>query len=67
VAYLTIYSLLPQGAVGDKIFFQMMGVVGLIAASLCAFILKEPEGSHDAEEVEMAASAAPALAERQER
>ncbi len=64
VAYLTIYSLLPQGAVGDKIFFQMMGVVGLIAASLCAFILKEPEGSHEEEEVELAA---PALAERQER
>ena len=64
VAYLTIYSLLPQGAVGDKIFFQMMGVVGLIAASLCAFILKEPEGSHEEEEVELAA---PALTERQER
>jgi NNP family nitrate/nitrite transporter-like MFS transporter len=63
VAYLTIYSFLPEGAVGDKIFFQMLGVVGLISASLCAFILKEPEGSHEEEEVEMTA---PALAERQE-
>ncbi len=55
VAYLTIYSLLPQGAAGDRIFFQMLGVIGLIVASLCAFFLKEPEGSHEDEEVEVSA------------
>lgn len=49
VVFLTVYSLLTQGAVGDRIFFQMLGVVGLISASLCAFFLKEPEGSHDEE------------------
>lgn len=46
VAYLTIYSLLPEGAAGDRTFFQMLGVVALIAASLCGFLLKEPEASH---------------------
>lgn len=50
VAYLTIYSLLPEGAAGDRTFFQMLGVVALIAASLCGFFLKEPKESH-AEEV----------------
>ena len=46
VAYLTIFSLLPEGGGGDKIFFQMLGVVALIVASLCAFFLKEPTGDH---------------------
>ncbi len=46
VAYLTIYSLLPEGGGGDKFFFQMLGVVALIVASLCAFFLKEPTGGH---------------------
>lgn len=46
VAYLTIYSLLPEGGGGDKLFFQMLGVVALIVASLCAFFLKEPTGDH---------------------
>ena len=50
VVYLTVYSLLPQGAAGDRIFFQMLGLIGLIAASFCAFFLKEPEGSHEGEE-----------------
>lgn len=48
VAYLTIYSLLPEGAAGDRTFFQMLGVVALIAASLCGFLLKEP-GAHTEE------------------
>jgi len=50
VAFLTIYSLLPNDPTGDRIFFQMLGVVGLIVASLCAFFLKETEGSHGEED-----------------
>ncbi|HEY9769282.1 MAG TPA: NarK family nitrate/nitrite MFS transporter [Coleofasciculaceae cyanobacterium] len=46
VAYLTTYSLLPEGGGGDKFFFQMLGVVALIVASLCAFFLREPTGGH---------------------
>ncbi|KJH72522.1 MFS transporter [Aliterella atlantica CENA595] len=46
VAYLTIYSLLPEGAAGDRTFFQMLGIVALISASLCGFLLKEPHESH---------------------
>ena len=52
VVYLTIYSFLPQGLAGDRIFFQMLGVVALIVASLNAFLLKEPTGSHE-EELEL--------------
>ena len=44
------YSLLPAGG-GDKFFFQMLGVVALIVASLCAFFLKEPTGGHGELEV----------------
>lgn len=47
VAFLTVYSLLPEGAVGNQRFFQMQGIVALIVASLCAFILKEPQGEHE--------------------
>jgi NNP family nitrate/nitrite transporter-like MFS transporter len=54
VFFLTVYSLLPQGTAGDRIFFQMLGVVGLISAVLCAFLLKEPVGSHESEEVTIA-------------
>ncbi len=50
VAYLTIYSLLPEGGGGDKFFFQMLGVVAVIVASLCAFFLQEPTGGHGEEE-----------------
>lgn len=46
VAYLTIYSFLPEGGAGDRIFFQMLGVAALIVASLIAFMLKEPKGGH---------------------
>jgi MFS transporter, NNP family, nitrate/nitrite transporter len=49
VIYLTIYSLLPQGLAGDRIFFQVLGVVALMVASLNAFSLQEPTGSHEAE------------------
>jgi MFS transporter, NNP family, nitrate/nitrite transporter len=47
VIYLTIYSLMPQGAASDRAFFQMLGVCGLIVAFLNAFFLKEPTGSHE--------------------
>lgn len=49
VAYLTLYSLLPQGVAGDRIFFQVLGVTAIIVACLNAFTLKEP-ASHDAHE-----------------
>jgi len=45
VCYLTLYSLLPEGAVGNTIFFQTLGIASLIVAFLCAFLLKEPVGS----------------------
>jgi MFS transporter, NNP family, nitrate/nitrite transporter len=47
VVYLTIYSLLPQGAASDRTFFQILGVVALMVAFLNAFFLKEPTGSHE--------------------
>jgi NNP family nitrate/nitrite transporter-like MFS transporter len=54
VAYLTIYSLLPQGVVGDRIFFQILGTAGVMVAFLCFFFLREPKGSfsefHEGEE-----------------
>jgi len=54
VVYLTLFSLLPEGAVGNKIFFEVLGVAAMIVAFLCAFFLKEPEGSfaehHEGEE-----------------
>ncbi|MBD3882848.1 NarK family nitrate/nitrite MFS transporter [Phormidium tenue FACHB-886] len=53
VAYLTIYSLLPQGAVSDRTFFQILGVVALIVAFLNAFFLKEPTGSHEEDPIEV--------------
>jgi NNP family nitrate/nitrite transporter-like MFS transporter len=45
VAYLTLYSLLPAGDVGNRIFFQTLGVTALIVTFLCGFFLKEPKGS----------------------
>ena len=57
VAYLTIFSLLPEWLSGgakptdaviaqaNTLFFQMMGVAALIVAFLCWFVLKEPKGS----------------------
>ncbi|NJO47570.1 MAG: MFS transporter [Oscillatoriales cyanobacterium RM2_1_1] len=54
VAYLTLFSLLPSGDVGNKIFFEVLGVTGMIVAFLCWFFLKEPKGSfadhHEGEE-----------------
>ena len=67
VVFLTVYSLLPQGAAGDRIFFQMLGLVGLIAASFCAFFLKEPEGSHEGEEAEVLSPKTEVFSHEQER
>ncbi|NEP52324.1 MAG: MFS transporter [Moorea sp. SIO3C2] len=54
VAYLTIFSLLPAGDVGNRIFFQVLGVTALVVAFLCFLVLKEPKGSfaelHEGEE-----------------
>ncbi|MBP0019014.1 MAG: MFS transporter [Cyanobacteria bacterium SBLK] len=54
VAYLTLFSLVPEGAVGNSIFFQTLGTAGMIVAFLCWFVLKEPKGSfsehHEGEE-----------------
>jgi NNP family nitrate/nitrite transporter-like MFS transporter len=54
VAYLTIYSLLPEGDAGNIAFFQVLGVAALIVAFLCFFILQEPKDSfaehHEGEE-----------------
>ncbi|MEA5534618.1 MFS transporter [Crocosphaera sp. XPORK-15E] len=57
VAYLTIFSLLPEWLGGGKdpspaiiaqantAFFQIMGIMAVIVAFLCLFVLKEPNGS----------------------
>jgi NNP family nitrate/nitrite transporter-like MFS transporter len=46
VVYLTIYSLLPQGVAGDKIFFEVLGVTAMVVACLNAFMLREPVMAH---------------------
>ena len=51
VTYLTVYSLLPEGDAGNRIFFSMLGIVGLIVAFLCGFLLKEVKGDHGEEEL----------------
>ncbi|MCD8485371.1 MAG: NarK family nitrate/nitrite MFS transporter [Desertifilum sp.] len=64
VAYLTIYSLLPEGIAGDRIFFQMLGLSSVIIASLCAFYLKEPRLTHGGESAQDAVESAPLMSER---
>ncbi|NER99956.1 MAG: MFS transporter, partial [Symploca sp. SIO1B1] len=63
VAYLTIFSLLPEGDVGNRIFFQVLGSAAMIVAFLCWFVLKEPKGSfaehHEGEEDYVAPSMQP--------
>ncbi len=79
VAYLTLYSLLPAGDIGNRIFFQTMGVSALIVTFLCmgvsalivtflcAFLLKEPKGSfaenHEGEAAEMEVESVPVFSE----
>ncbi len=66
VVYLTLFSLLPEGAIGNKIFFEVLGVMAIIVAFVCAFFLKEPEGSfaehHEGEE-EVQMESVPVFAE----
>jgi NNP family nitrate/nitrite transporter-like MFS transporter len=59
ILFLTAYSLFPEGAVGDRLFFQIQGIVALIVTFLCAFFLKEPQESHCEEDE--AESTAPKL------
>jgi NNP family nitrate/nitrite transporter-like MFS transporter len=49
VAYTTTYSYLPSGNAGDTIFFQVLGITGLIVGFLCVFFLKEPKNSFAAD------------------
>lgn len=72
VCYLTLYSLLPDGAAGNQIFFQTLGVAALIVTFLCGFFLKEPQGSfaehHEGEmESEIVPEAVPVAADTHER
>ena len=54
VLYLTLFSLLPAGDVGNRVFFEVLGVAAMIVAFVCIFFLKEPQGSfaehHEGEE-----------------
>jgi MFS transporter, NNP family, nitrate/nitrite transporter len=67
VAYLTLYSLLPAGDVGNRIFFQTLGVAALIVTFLCWFFLKEPKGSfaehHEGEEPQLSVESFSILSE----
>ncbi len=77
VAYLTIFSLLPEWLGGgnnpseaiiaqaNTAFFQIMGTMAIIVAFLCWFILREPEGSfaehHEGEEEDLGLSPIPVM------
>ncbi|MBE9126725.1 MULTISPECIES: MFS transporter [unclassified Coleofasciculus] len=67
VAYLTLFSLLPEGDVGNQTFFQTLGITALIVSFLCWFLLREPRGSfaehHEGEDTEPPMSAIPVLAD----
>ncbi|MEA5566859.1 MFS transporter [Anabaena sp. UHCC 0399] len=67
VAYLTLYSFLPAGDVGNRIFFQTLGIAALIVTFLCYFFLKEPKGSfaehHEGETPEMEVEKLPIFSE----
>ncbi|MEB3885675.1 MFS transporter [Lyngbya sp. CCY1209] len=66
VVYLTLFSLLPEGDVGNRIFFEVLGVAGMIIAFVCWFFLKEPHGSfadHHEGELEATIEATPMVAE----
>lgn len=43
VLYATTYSLLPQTVEGNRSFFEILGVTGIIVCFLCAFLLQEPQ------------------------
>lgn len=67
ISFLTLFSLLPPGDAGNRIFFATVGIVGLMVAFLCWFILKEPAGSHDEVEESELPARTPALADGQEQ
>lgn len=68
VIYLTLYSFL-EGAAGNRIFFQTLGLTAMVVAFLCAFFLKEPKGSfaehHEGEQGESAAPSRPIVLDQQ--
>ena len=71
VIYLTLYSMLPEGAAGNQLFFQTLGVMSVIVAFLCGFFLKEPKGSfsehHEGEAMpELPSTSFPVLADEHE-
>lgn len=71
VIYLTLYSMLPEGAAGNQLFFQTLGVMSVIVAFLCGFFLKEPKGSfsehHEGETIpELPSASFPVLADEHE-
>ncbi|CAA9555883.1 Nitrate/nitrite transporter [uncultured Synechococcales cyanobacterium] len=43
ICYLTLYSLLPDGNEGDRIYFQTLGIASLIVAFVCMFFLQQPQ------------------------
>ncbi|GAP98243.1 NarK family nitrate/nitrite MFS transporter [Leptolyngbya sp. NIES-2104] len=45
VLYATTYSLLPQTVQGNQLFFQVLGMAGIVVAFLCAFLLREPKAT----------------------
>ena len=57
VAYLTLFSLLPEGDIGNRVFFQTLGITALVVSFLCWFFMREPKGSfaefHEGEEEEL--------------
>jgi NNP family nitrate/nitrite transporter-like MFS transporter len=69
VTYLTVYSLLPQGGVGNSIFFSMIGTISLIVTFLNAFFLKDlkkPEEQEEGEPASEGTDSAPPVYETEE-
>lgn len=68
VAYLTLFSFLPEGDVGNRVFFQTLGVAALVVGFLCWFCMKEPKNSfaefHEGETDDLDAVPEPAVAGR---
>ena len=68
VAYLTLFSFLPEGDVGNRVFFQTLGVAALIVGFLCWFCMKEPKNSfaefHEGETDDLEVVPEPAVASR---
>ncbi|WP_250122831.1 NarK family nitrate/nitrite MFS transporter [Chroococcidiopsis sp. CCMEE 29] len=65
VAFLTLYSLVPEGSAGNQIFFSTIGISSLIVTFLCCFFLMETEGSHEDEEIRLASPSVPTIGNKQ--